>query len=206
MSIFYLEDFRFTLQEVLDGLDICRYHVNRGLLNLKWRLSQSIQRFPAGSLRTSTSFIWNNYAQFNFQWNALTLLPDSSSNAPRLLCLRYYRVESMGWTFGTGCVPCGDELLTNIRLFIRCVAPGEPCQCNICRRQPPILRDMSSHVMFTLTCNVDRLELTRDVTFWQYVYAVRSGQSFFERVVPTTFRFITLSVRHRCCSNHPFHS
>jgi hypothetical protein len=135
----------------------------------------------------------------------MTILPDPSSVAPRLLCLRYYRVASTGWTFGSGCVSCQEELRPPILPFTSCVAPGEPCQCKICRRQPPTLKDLASHFMFTLTCNLERFEVTRDVTFRQYVYTVSSGRPMVRCVLTPGFPHITLSFRYRCCSQHPYH-
>jgi hypothetical protein len=112
----------------------------------------------------------------------MTLLPGPSSGAPRFLCLRYYRAASTAWTFGSGCVSWEDAVRPHIQPFTDCVAPAETCYYKLCRRQPPTVKDMTSQFMFTLTCNADRLELSPDVTFQQYVYAFNSGRSLLARV------------------------
>jgi hypothetical protein len=64
MSIFYLEDFRFALQEVVDGLHVCRCHVRRDLFELEMAF---VAVDSEVACRNSSNvdfvhFIWNNIA------------------------------------------------------------------------------------------------------------------------------------------------
>ena len=152
-------------------------------------------------------FVWRYFEeQFVFPRHAITILPDPSSGNPRLLFLRYYNVASVGWSFGSGCVICRDASRQNIRPLTGCVAPGEAWACNICRRQPPSLRDLASHAVFPLPLNIERFEFTRDVTHRQYRYAVDSNRVDIERRLPSDFPSITLQYTYRYCPNHPCHS
>jgi hypothetical protein len=125
-----------------------------------------------------------NNDMLGFRRHALTFLPDSTNAYGRLLCLRHNRVACMWWTFVSGCVQCRNHFRERLRPRTGCLAPAVTCSCNICRRQPPTLRDMSSQVLFTMSCNLDLFELTRDVTHEQYVYANTSGQTGVLGVLP----------------------
>jgi hypothetical protein len=103
VQIFHFGPFEFTLLEAMDGMDVCRYRVMMGLLEFEMVFVGVHSEVPC---RTTSNvylvhFAWHFLGQFVFQKHAMTLLPDPSSGAPRLLCLRYYRVASTGWTFGS---------------------------------------------------------------------------------------------------------
>jgi hypothetical protein len=57
VQIFNFGSFEFTLLEAVACKDVCLYRVKRGLLEFEIAFSASIQRFPAGPLRKSISFI-----------------------------------------------------------------------------------------------------------------------------------------------------
>jgi hypothetical protein len=45
----------------------------------------------------------------------------------------------------------------------------------------------ASHVLFTLTLNIERFELTANTTYDAYFFAVRSGRVAFDRLLPPAF-------------------
>ena len=53
----------------------------------------------------------------------------------------------------------------------------------------------------TLPINIERFELTRNVTSRQYRYVVDIG-----RRLPPDFPYIKLQFRYRCCPGHPSHA
>ena len=134
---------------------------------------------------------------FLFRRHAITILPDLNSGTLRLLCLRHYNVPSIGWMFGSGCVSCQDTSRENIRALTRCVSPAEACACTICRRQPPSLRNLAAQLVLTLRINIERFQLTSDVTFDDYRHAVDSNRVGIDHLLPPDFPY---------CPSHPFHS
>jgi hypothetical protein len=111
---------------------------------------------------------------------------DALTTPGRLLCLRHYRVASMGWAFVSRCDPCMVRYRESLRPHTGCIAPAGPCNCNVCVRQPPSLRDMASRTLFGLSLNPDRFEMTRDVTYSEFVHAVKSGWARASRCLPLT--------------------
>jgi hypothetical protein len=116
-------------------------------------------------------FLWENIGVPGFRRHALTYLPEPSTghgdvlaSPGRLLCLRHYRVASEGWMTTSRCDGCVVAFRRHLRPHMDCVAPEEPCTCNVCARRPPTLRDMASLIVFGLTLNPERFEMTREVT------------------------------------------
>jgi hypothetical protein len=62
----------------------------------------------------------------------------------------------------------------NLRPYVDWVASEEQCNCNVCVRQPPTLRDMASRILFVLSLHPEHFELTREVTHSEFVHSVDS--------------------------------
>ena len=73
-----------------------------------------------------------------------------------------------------------------------CLAPHEACDCTIYTRRPPSLRDLTFHSYHTLVQNIERFELTRQVTASQFRAAYDSGPVDIERLLPPEFPSITV--------------
>jgi hypothetical protein len=140
-----------------------------------------------------------------FRRHALTFLRTPGNTNSRLLCLRHYRVASEGWTFNSRCGPCSAVFQEECSHLVCCVAPQEPCSCNVCKRQPPTLLDMASRTVFTMTRNVDRLTFTRDVTHSEFVHAVNSERASVDRGRPPDYPDITVRYTYHTGSGFPFH-
>jgi hypothetical protein len=140
-----------------------------------------------------------------FRRHALTFLPTPGDTNSRLLCLRHYRVSSEGCTFTSRCGPCSAAFQEGCRHLVGNVAPEEPCSCNVCKRQPPTLLDMASRTVFTVTRNVDRFRLTRNVTHSEFVHSVNSGWASVDRGLPPDYPDITVRYRYHTGSGFPFH-
>jgi hypothetical protein len=107
---------------------------------------------------------------FVFRWHSITLIPPLSLNGPpRLLCLQHYMAASSGWDYVSRCNVCRELYRDGIRPLAGSVATYDPCSCDY-RRQPPPLRDLALRTVHTFVLNVDRFELTRDVTLPQYLF------------------------------------
>jgi hypothetical protein len=65
---------------------------------------------------------------------------------------------------------------------------------------------MASHVFFTMFRNIDRFELTRDVTHQEYAYAVKSGRTSVTGLLPPDFPFLTIQSQYMSCSRTSYHS
>jgi hypothetical protein len=129
-------------------------------------------------------FIWENFKQFSFKKDAMTILTSENASEPTFVCLRYYRTDSDGWKYGGNSDTCVLEYQQTLRPFTDCrlLAVGN---CNIWRRQRPSLRDSAAQVVFK---NIFKLELfyaTADTTYRQYIYAVRSRPCIFLESSPS---------------------
>jgi hypothetical protein len=129
-----------------------------------------------------------------FWRNAMTFLPESPITHGRLLCLRHYRIARVGWSFLSDCVTCADLLQERLRSVTGGLVPAEASACNICRRQPPTLRDMALHTVFTVSRNMHLFDVKRDVTYEQYVSAITSGRATVTGLLP---EFPYVSIRNR---------
>ena len=104
-----------------------------------------------------------------------------------MICILYYRAISDGWRDEVACTPCALEYKAIMKPFLACRLP-DTCHCKVCVRQPPTLRDAASHVLFRHVYEIKHMfRFTSDITFNQYVYAVRSGRVDIERLLPPNF-------------------
>jgi hypothetical protein len=94
----------------------------------------------------------------------------------------------------------------NLRPLTGCIAPSWPCNCNVCVRQSPTLRDMASRTVFSLSLNPDRFELTREATHREFGHAVNLGRARADRCLPPDFPNLTLRFRYSTGSNQLYHS
>ena len=130
-------------------------------------------------------FIWKKVeAQYMFLNHAIAILPDPDCFKLRLLCLRHYDVPSVGCSFGSGCAICRDVSPEQVRPPTGCLSPDGACSCPICTRQPPSLRDLAFNAHFLLLLNIERFELTRNVTYSHCRFACESGRVDIERLLP----------------------
>ena len=206
---FQVGEFEFTLLDIMDGSDICRYIVKKGEQEFYISFVGIDCAVDCGTISNVdfVYFMWRCIRHdFLFRRHAITILHDPSSGTLRLLCLRHYDVPSIGWMYGSGCVSCQDTSRENIRVLTSCVGPAEACACNICRRQPPSLRDLAAHAVLTLRINIERFQLTRDVTFGEYRHAVDSNRVGIDQLLPPDFPYIGIQYRYSCCHSHPFHA
>ena len=156
---FQVGEFEFTLLDIIDGTDVCRYIVKKGEQEFYISFVGIDCSVGCGGISNVdfVYFIWRFIGhEFLFRRHAITILPYPNSGTPRLLCLRYYNVPSIWWLFGLGCVGCQDTARENVRALTGCVGPAEACACTICRRQPPSFRDLAAHTVLTLCINNER--------------------------------------------------
>jgi hypothetical protein len=87
----------------------CRYQVTEGDFSIIIMFIGVDSTVPCGRCSTVdfVHFIWQN-DMLGFRRHALAFLPESPLNHGRLLCLRHYRVASIGWSFSR-CVICADN-------------------------------------------------------------------------------------------------
>ena len=133
-------------------------------------------------------FIWHNSERFNAFKYAIVLGPKSVTCPPKLLCMRYYRAISDGWSDDSVCVK--DYQLTMGDLT-GCHSPGV-CHCHFCVMQPPSLRDLASHTLFKLKFDIPKFELTVHKNFKECAYAVRLGMVDIDRLLPPELPVVCL--------------
>ena len=121
------------------------------------------------------------------------VLSDRAGFVHRLLFLRKYDVPSAGWFFASGCPICMGLAIAQVRPLTSCLALDEACDCTICARQPPSLRDLAFHSYYTLLLNINRFELTLHVTASPFRAAYDSALVDIERLLPPEFPSITVS-------------
>jgi hypothetical protein len=115
---------------------------------------------------------WNNVNHFGFRWHSITMVPPIFPNSPLLLfCLQHYMASASGWEYVSQCVGCRDANRDSVLSLTACVAPYEACTCNVCRRQHPSFRNLALRTVHYHMFNVLNLELTREVTYLQYLIA-----------------------------------
>jgi len=51
---------------------------------------------------------------------------------------------------------------------------SKTCKCNVCSRQPPSLKGLTSHVVFNFVYNLDHFQLSSTITYDQHVFASNS--------------------------------
>ena len=136
----------------------------------------------------STSFIscGETYAEtFCFGDMPLPFSPIQTA-VPCNVCLQHYNIASSGWTLGSGCTLCLDAYRQSILPLTACKAPLEACR--------------------SLRINIERFELTRDVTYSQYRHAVDTKRVDIERLLPPNFPKVVLQFQYRYCPGHPSHT
>ena len=158
---------------------------------------------PCGPLSdlNFVNFIWDHSERLSFVKYAILLFPSHTDRPPPLLWLflKYHKARSDGWTDIDGCITCVERYQRSIRHHNNC-RPPDSCYCDICRRQPPSLRD-SSHILFQYILDLERFELTCYTTYSQYQYAVQSGRVDDLRLLPPEFPFIRVMFRFHTFEN-----
>jgi hypothetical protein len=124
-QIFYIGPSQFILFEDVDDMDVCRYHVKLGKYKMLVMFIGIDSGFPYGHCSNVdfVYFIWLNNDMSGFRRHALTFLPVSTNVNERLLCLRHYRIPSIGWTFVSGCPvsgPFSRDTPLSQRMFSTC--------------------------------------------------------------------------------------
>ena len=206
---FQVGEFEFILLDIIDGSDVCRYIVKKREQEFYISFVGINCSVNCGTI-SNVDFVYSMWRCIRydllFRRHAITFLPDPNRSTLRVFCLRHYNVPSIGWTFGWCCVSCQDTASENVRFLTGCIGPAEGCTCTICRRQPRSLRDLAAHAGLTLRINIERFQLTRDVTFNHYRHAVEPNRVGIDQLLPSDFPYIDIQFRYRCCPSHPFHA
>jgi hypothetical protein len=191
---FIIQGFKFVFEGAEDDdLDIYFYRVTRGA-----KFSMQISFFgidsstPCGpsSNLNFMHFVWEHSERLSFAKYAILLFP-SNCRHPPLMFFKYYRANSDGWTDIEGCGLCIEKYQRSIRSYNDCMRPST-CQCNICTRQPPSLRDSASHILFRCVLDLKRFELTCYTTYNQYKFAVESGHVDDLHLLPPRFSSVEI--------------
>jgi len=137
-----------------------------------------------------TEFIWYYLCEYGFKMHAIFCVP---LDTPTVLHLIHHWAASDGWNSDSLCHGCSEDLRLTIEPIVGNCTGERSCGCNVCLRQPPSLRNLTSHTVFHLTFNLTSFTLTDKTLYHQYRYAVESN------VVPDG-RLIPLSYSHLICS------
>jgi len=197
--------FRFWLVDALTQVDIYSYLVSNGDF-YTLMIIFGIDTSPHCDMSSKVDFVHflcQNFEQFSFKKYAMILLPSENTSVPRLLFLKYYRAESDGWNSSLQCSTCMLEYRDTIHPFTNCRKPSD-CYCNICKRQSASLFASATHALFNLVFNLDRFQMTKDVTYQQYLYVVNSNRFSNWKLIPPEYSSLHVQFRY-CCPRHTLH-
>ena len=103
---------------------------------------------------------------------------------PTVLHVNHHRAASDGWNSDSQCHECSEDFRLTIQPFVG---------CNVCLRQPPSLRNTTSHTVFHLTFNLSQFTLSGRTLYHQYLYAVESNVVPNDRLIPLSFYHVIYS-------------
>ena len=205
MEIFYFDSFKFQFLNNLQGSYVFNYMVTDFDTNFAIMISfygvPSRARCNYRSNVDFVNFIWDDFERFSLKKYAITILPADGAPAPlrlnqtslsdtKLLCLQHYRAASDGWRDEFNCDNCVEEFMSETFYLCDCRMVSD-CVCNVCRRQPPSLRNICSSIVFRSS-----FQLTPYTTFDEYVYGVDEGFALVSQVLPPEFPTIRLFFRY----------
>jgi len=119
-----------------------------------------------------TEFIWYSFCEFGFTMYAIVCVPLDTSTVLHLL---HHRAASNGWNSDSLCHDISKDLRRTLQPFAGPCNGERSWGCNICLRQTPSLRNLTSHTVFHLTFNLISYILTDKTLYHQYLYAVESN-------------------------------
>ena len=159
-------------------------------------------------------FIWDEFERFTQKKRAITILPADSSFAhhaqpqrlviydTKLLYVQHYRATSDDWRDVYRCDNCVAEFMSETFHLCNCRMVWD-CDCKVCRRQPPSLRDMCSSIVFRAGRS---FRLTPHTTFQEYAYEVEKGSARVSQLLPPEFPVVRLFFRSsNVCFDRKFH-
>jgi len=132
-------------------------------------------------------------------------------DTPTSLYLHHHRASSDGWKSLNYCDDCSKDFERIIKPFVDNCTSNPSCQCPVCLRKPPSLRNLVSHTVFHFTFNLSPFTLSNRTSYHQYLYAIESATVSEEELVPQTFfpysELKCIFVRdRRCAPNKRFHN
>jgi len=108
-------------------------------------------------------------------------------DTPTILYLNHHRAVSDGWKSDNLCDECWADFRLIIEPFVVNCTSDRSCGSNVCLRQPPSLRNLTSHTVFHLAFNSSSFTLTEKTLHHQYVYTLESNVVPHDRLVPLSF-------------------
>jgi len=142
-------------------------------------------------------YLWGSSFKQKYELFAITAVP-FPNEIIRVAYLKHYRGASDGLTMRGLCYT-GTEFHTRstVTLYSQhtCKLPKD-CACNICLRQPPSLRGLTSQAVFHLTFNIENFKLSPDTTYDLFEYAVRSNRVPIQNLIPNSFPILNLMFTH----------
>jgi hypothetical protein len=130
---FYIHGFLFEFSCADDDEDIFYYDISCGDFRMSFVFYgiDTTDNCDTPSNLDFVQFIWLNYECFNFAKYSLTFVRRDYPSLPELLCLKYYRAESTGWTDSIHYGSCVARLQNRLHPVTRCLRPDD-CSCTIC--------------------------------------------------------------------------
>jgi len=86
--------------------------------------------------------VWNFSAFMKCKMFAITAVPFHNDTSPRILYVKHHQTGVDGWVIHSLCSNCRNDFKINIRNLIYNRNLSENCTCNLCLRQPPLLRGL----------------------------------------------------------------
>ena len=219
MEVFYFNSFKFQFLHNLSESFVFNYMIKD--FDTGFSIMISFFGIPSRApcnYRSNVDlvhFIWDEFEVFSLKKRAITILPADPSfphhseparldiSDTKLLCLQHYRAASDGWRDEYCCDNCVAEFQSETFRLCNCRMVWD-CDCKVCRRQPPSLRDMCSSIVFGRAGRSFRL--TPHTTFQDYAYGVERGFALVSHILPPKFPVVRLLFRSSSvCFDRKFH-
>ena len=127
-------------------------------------------------------------------------------NTPTVLYLQHHRAASDGCVSSVLCDYCLEEIQRILQRMVGNYNSDPSCGCNVCVRQSPSLRNISSHTVFHYTFNLSQFTLSERTLYHQYLYALESQTVSEDDLVPlaiyTLASFVCTFVLDKHCDNY----
>jgi hypothetical protein len=203
---FFFGPFEFTLIVDVDGIDVCLYRVTEGVFTFIITFIGVDFSVPCWRRLNVdfVDFIWQNNDILGFRRYALKFLPNTPFTHRRLLCLRHYRVASMGWVSLQDAshvltIFKRDSGLSQAAWFLLRLAPVMSANADL------LPRGTWLHTSCLPCPEHGSFVLTRDVTYEQCVSALTSKRSTVTGLLPPDFPYISIRFRYRIYSGRSDH-
>jgi len=181
---FTIDSFIFSFKE-----DFCFYGITYYVISLPYQIVTvgTVKECGPQSNLNLVEFVWNISASMKCKMFAIAGVPFHNDTSPRILYVKHHQAARDDWMIHSLCSNCRNAFKMNIRNLVSNCNLSENCTCNLCLRQPPSLRGLTSHFVLNFKYNIEHFSLTHETTYDKDEYANQSINVPLENLIPNTF-------------------